>query len=144
MEPDDITLEDGSISILASIRSSCVNLQVLTTSLHSTNSIELRLDSLNNLKVAAKALARIDTRFKAILSVKEINVELFEDGPGNHIRSIMESYGWTIHTTEYVEEEDWERSFSDFDADEHEYDYGSAGDDYDIDNDSDFWRRAAD
>ena len=54
----------------------------------------------------------------------------------------MESHGWTISTTENVEEEDFDRSFSDF---EYGDDSGDDGyDDYDIDNDSDFWRRAGD
>ena len=52
----------------------------------------------------------------------------------------MESHGWTISTTEYVEELGSDRSFGDFEYDDYCYD----DDDYDIDNDSDFWRRAGD
>lgn len=43
----------------------------------------------------------------------------------------MKSHGWKISTTEYVEEEEWDRSLNDSDDD-----------DIDIDNDDNFWRRA--
>lgn len=69
-----------------------------------------------------------------------IVVEVYEDGLNDDIRRKMESQGWILDTAEKVEEEDW--SFSDVD-----YDIGwgcDDGDDYDIDNDSDFWRRAGD
>jgi len=70
---------------------------------------------------------------------------LYEDGPSDHIRRKIESHGWTISITEYVEEEDFDRSFSDFESDDYGYNSGRDTDDnYDIDNDSDFWRRAGD
>ncbi len=81
------------------------------------------------------------------MSLQKIIVEVYKDGPSNYIRRRMESYGWTISIAEYAEEEDFDRSFSDFEYDH--YGYDSRGDDddddnYGIDNDSDFWRRAAD
>lgn len=109
--------------------------------------MELRLDDLDNPKIVTEALKLVDTRFRAISSLQEIIVEVYEDGPSDHIRRRMKSHGWTISTTEYVEEEDWGRSFSDFDYDDYGYGDDSGGDnydDYDIDNDSDFWRRAGD
>jgi len=109
--------------------------------------MELRLDDLDNPKIVTEALKLVDTRFRAISSLQEIIVEVYEDGPSDHIRRRMKSHGWTISTTEYVEEEDWSRSFSDFDYDDYSYGGDSGGDDYDdydIDNDSDFWRRAGD
>ena len=70
---------------------------------------------------------------------------MYEDGPSDHIRRKIESHGWTISITEYVEEEDFDRSFSDFESDDYGYNSGRDTDDnYDIDNDSDFWRRAGD
>jgi hypothetical protein len=76
---------------------------------------------------------------RAISSLQEIIVEVYEDGPSADIRMKMESHGWTINVIEQVEEWDRDRSFSDFDDDDYRYDY-----DCDIDNDSNFWRRAGD
>jgi hypothetical protein len=146
LEFGDVTLDEGSIGILANIQSGCANLITLTTSLYSTNAMELRLDALDNPKIVTEALKLVDTRFRAISSLQEIIVGVYEDGPSGYIRKKMESYGWTISTTEYVEEWGTERSFSDIEDDwDHDYGYDDLGDDdYDIDNDSDFWRRAGD
>jgi hypothetical protein len=146
LDPGDVTLEDDSVGILTNIQSGCANLSTLTTSLYSTNAMELRLDALDNPKVVTEALKLVNTHFRAISSLQEIIVEVYEDGPSDHIRRKMESHGWTISTTEYVKEEDFDRSFSDFEYDDYGYDGGGGDDDddYDIDNDSDFWRRAGD
>jgi len=151
LEPGDVTLEEDSISILSSIQSNCLNLSTLTTSLYSTHDAELRLDRLDNYKVANEVLELINSRFKAISSLQDIILNVFFDGPSDHIRGRMKSHGWTISTTEYEEEEedDWNRSLSDFDDYDYGYrDYGYGDDDYaalhDFDSDSDFWRRAAD
>lgn len=132
---DDVTLVEDSVSILAIIQSGCANLSTLTTSIDSTDAMESRLDDLDNHKVATEVLSLVDSRFKAISSLQQIILEVYEDGPSDHIRRIIESYGWTMNKREYVEEDYRMRSFSDDD------DYY---DDYDIDNDSDFWRRTAD
>ncbi len=147
LDSGDVTLEDDSVGILANIQSGCANLSTLTTSLYSTNAIELRLDALDNPKVVTEALKLVNTYFRGLLSLQKIIVEVYKDGPSNYIRRRMESYGWTISIAEYAEEEDFDRSFSDFEYDH--YGYDSRGDDddddnYGIDNDSDFWRRAAD
>lgn len=150
LDPHDVTLEDDSDRILAKIQSDCTTLSTLTTSLDSTNDMELRLDALDNYNIVAKALAVVDTRFKAILSLQEIIVEVYEDGPSGHIRREMKSHGWTISAIEYVEESDSHRFSSDIEYDDYRYggDYrysdDSGSDHYDIDNDSDFWRRAGD
>ncbi|KAI8949459.1 hypothetical protein F4801DRAFT_580423 [Xylaria longipes] len=146
LDPGHITLVEGSVEILATIRSGCTNLSSLKTPLCSTHAMELKLDSLNNHKVATEALKLVDTHFRAILSLQEIILEADEVSPSGYIREKMKSYGWTISTIEYVEA-DWDNSFSDFDFDDDGYGGGSGdddNDDYDIDNDSDFWRRAAD
>ncbi|KAI3323876.1 hypothetical protein HD806DRAFT_495831 [Xylariaceae sp. AK1471] len=147
LDPGDVTLVEGSVSILVTIQSRCTNLSSLKMPLYSTNTMELRLDNLDNHKVATEALELVDTHFRAITSLQEIILEAYEDGPSGYIRQRMKSHGWTISTIEFVEE-DWGRSFSDFDDDDYGYGYDYGGDngddDYDIDNDSDFWRRAAD
>ncbi|KAI4199390.1 MAG: hypothetical protein LQ348_001890 [Seirophora lacunosa] len=143
LDAGNVTLEDASVGILANIQSSCTNLSTLTTSRYSTFAMELRLDALDSPEVATEALKLADTHFRAFPSLHEIIVEVYEDGPSDHIRRETESHGWTISTTEYVEEEDFDRSFSDFGSDDYGSDSGD-DDDYDIDNDSDFWRRARD
>lgn len=109
--------------------------------------MELQLDNLDYYNAATEVLTLVDTRFRTISSLQEIILEVYEDGPSDHLRKRMESYGWTLSTTVYVEEEDWDRRLSDVDSDDYSYDHDNSGDDYDdydIDNDSDFWRRAAD
>ncbi len=143
LDPGNITFENDSFETLKTIQAACAGLSTLETSLDSTNSIELRLDDLDHHKLATEALELVNTQFRAIPSIQEIILNVFEDGPSDCLRSIMKSYGWTIHTTEYEEEEDDDRWDNEFDYDDYDYEYES-GDEYDIDNDSDFWRRAAD
>lgn len=149
LDPGDVALEESSVNILVSIQSGCANLSTVTTSLNSTNAMECQLDNLEHPNIATEALKLVDAQFRAISSLKEIVLEVYEDGPGDHLRKVMESYGWTLDRTVgyYVDDDDWARSASDIDFDDDDYDYrggDSDYDDYDIDNDSDFWRRAAD
>ena len=144
LDPRDVTLEDDSVGILANIRSGCANLNTLTTSLYSTNAMEPRLDALDNPKVVTEALRLVNTHFRAISFLQEIIVEVYEDGPSDHIRRKRQGHGWTMSVAEYMEEENFDRGFSDFEYDDYGYDSNGDDDNYDIDNDSDFWRRAAD
>jgi hypothetical protein len=144
---NDVTLEDDSVRILAKIQSECTKLGTLTTSVRSTNAMEVKLYALDHPKIVAEALALVDTRFRAISSLQEIIVEVYEDGRSNYVRNEMKNHGWTISAVEYVEELDFDRSFSDIEEDDSRFDYrfdDSGDDDYDIDDDSDFWRRALD
>jgi hypothetical protein len=147
LEPGNVTLEEGSDGILANIQSACANLRTLTTSLSSTHAMELGLDALDNPNIVTEALTLVNTRFRAISSLQNIIVEVYDDGPSGYIRRKMENHGWTVSTIEYVEEWGSDRSFGDSEDDwDHDYGYDDDDDDdaYDIDNDSDFWRRAAD
>ncbi|KAF2472696.1 uncharacterized protein BDR25DRAFT_283222 [Lindgomyces ingoldianus] len=145
LDPGNVTLEDNSVRILAKIRTECAKLTTLTTSLYSTNAMELRLDALDHPKIVGEALKLVDTLFRAISSVQEIIVEVYEDSPNDHIRREMKSHGWTINAIEYVEEFGSDISFGDTEDYDYRYDDGDYDDEeYDIDNDSDFWRRAAD
>jgi hypothetical protein len=144
LEPGNVTLEEDSSSTLANIQSGCVNLSTLTTSVYGTNAMVLKLDALDYPKIMTEALKLVDARFRAISFLQEIHVEVYKDGPSDYIRRKMESHGWTVSITEYVEEWGSGRSFGDFE-DDWDHDYGYDDDDaYDIDNDSDFWRRAGD
>jgi hypothetical protein len=145
IEPGNITLEDDSIDMLLCIQRGCANLSLLTTSLHSTDYMEHKLDSLDNHELATEALKLVDNHFRDLPSIQNIIVEVFE-GLSDHIRRTMESHGWTISTTQNeYDDQGWGRDLSDFDEHDFDYDYETDSyDDYDIDNDSDFWRRAAD
>ena len=144
----NVALKDDSVRILAKIQSDCTNLSTLTTSLDSTNAMELKLDALDSPRIAGEALALVDARFRAILSLEEVVVEVYEDGPSVDIRRKMEGYGWTINVTERAEDSDFDRSFSDGDdygydyTDDYSDDYGP--NDYDEMFDDDYWRRAGD
>jgi hypothetical protein len=161
LDPGDVTLTDESVRILEKLKDCCGNLKTLTTSRSSTNHMERRLDDLEHPKVVSEALKLVDARFRAISSLREkppldhdsgypvlsIIVEVYKDGLNDDIRREMESHGWILDTAEDVEEEDYNRSFSDIDYDDIGWDRDDGDDyddDYDIDNDSDFWRRAGD
>ena len=113
-----------------------------------TNAMEYRLDGLENLNVAIETLRLVDAHFRAVSSLEKIFLEVYDDGPSDYVRSKMKSYGWTLHVNIMdTEEENWDQRFSDANYDGFNDDYddnGDSYDDYDIDNDSDFWRRAAD
>jgi hypothetical protein len=137
----DVTLEDDSLRILAKIQSDCTKLNTLVTSLHSTNAMEVKLDALDYPKIAAEGLALVDAHFRAISSLQEIIVKVYEGGPSGYIRREMKNHGWTINAMEYAEESDFDRSSSDIEDDDYRYDGDdSGGDNYDIDDDSDFWK----
>jgi hypothetical protein len=104
LEPGNVTITEGSIAILANIQTYCANLSMLTTSLYSTNATELKLDSFDYPKIVTEALKLVNTRFRAISSLQDIIVEVFEDSPSDYVRTNMESHGWTISAIEYVEE----------------------------------------
>jgi hypothetical protein len=146
LDMNNITLEDDSARILEKIQNDCIKLDTLTTSLRSTNDMELKLDALDHPKIVANAIALINARFRTILCLRDIVVEVYEDGPSKQIRSAMENHGWTIRTRKNPEDIGSCRSFTDSDDDYDDYSdrYDYNDDEYDIDYDSDFWRRAGD
>ena len=155
IDPGDVTLEKDSIEILTSLQKSCADLRTITTSLFSTTAMEIRLDRLEHYKLAIEALKLVDSHFKTIVSLQEIVIEVYKDSPNSYIRSKMEGHGWNVSATEYVEAwspiltPDWLYSNSElgWDDDYDDRDFGylyEFNDEYDIDNDSDFWRRMED
>jgi hypothetical protein len=112
---------------------------MLTTSLHSTNAIEVKLDALDYPKIVAKALVLVNACFRAISSLKEIIVKVYKDSLSDYIQREIKNYKWTISITEYVEELDFNRSFNNIKDDDYCYNNNnSSSNDYDINNDSDF------
>ena len=94
----------------------------------------LKLDALDYPKIVTEALELVNTRFRAISSLQDIVVEVYEDGPSYYVRRKMEGHGWTVSATEYVEELGSDKSFGDFEDDwDHDYDYGGYDYGYDYD-----------
>jgi len=141
---DNITFEEDCVRILAKIQSDCSNLRTITTSPGSTNTMALELDVLDNPPIVVKALALVDSHFRAMTSLQEIIVEVYEDCPSAALRREFESHGWTTKVTEQTEESEYTGSCYNVEDDDHRHSDDIFEDDYDIDNDSDFWRRAAD
>ncbi|KAF7898377.1 hypothetical protein EAF00_004823 [Botryotinia globosa] len=146
LEPSNIELEVHDFQGLSKTQNDCTSLITLETDLESTNAWQTRLDELDNLNVVAEALGLVNSHFRAIPSLQNITVNLYEEGPGDYIRREMMNHGWTIKTTENTKSDDdpndvyqWLDPPQDDDDDD---DYSV--DNYDIDNDSDFWRRAGD
>ncbi|KAL3459186.1 hypothetical protein BJX64DRAFT_206698 [Aspergillus heterothallicus] len=146
---NNVRLADDSSSLLDTIGSACINMVMIMIPVDSTETLELTLDDLDSPKAAGEALALIDARFRKIQTLQEIVVEAYDEGPSDHNRRIMQGLGWVLKVVERVpESEEW---YSDRDyLTDHDDDYYDDDDDdddddeYDIDNDSDFWRRAAD
>ena len=99
--------------------------------------MKLKLNALDHPKIVAEAIALVNARFRAISSLQKIIVEVYEDGPNDHIRREMKSRGWTISATEHVEQSGSDRFFGDV-KDNYGYDNNSGNDNYDIDDDSDY------
>ncbi|KAI9148814.1 hypothetical protein HJFPF1_10856 [Paramyrothecium foliicola] len=91
-----ISIGEESISVLTKMKNSCVNLKTLSTSLDSTVDTEHMLHSLNNEKLAIEALGMIHSHFKAISTLQEIILHVYEKGTYDEIRRHMSSYGWTF------------------------------------------------
>jgi len=105
LEPVNIALFDLSLSWVVKLQNSCPNLATITTSLSSSDYLEWKLDELGHPEVVDKALEMVDTHFRAISSLPKIIIQLWKKRAKEGIRRKMESRGWRIKTTEYVEEE---------------------------------------
>jgi hypothetical protein len=98
-ELSDITLSDDSISIFASIQSSCTNLSTLTAFTGSAPTIEFELNEKDNPGSIYKALKLVDTLFRATSPfLKRIIVGVYDDRPSKFITE-MENCGWIIKAT---------------------------------------------
>jgi hypothetical protein len=102
----DVIITDDSIRFLTSIKSNCTNLSTLKISLGSVNYMLLRLDALDSPRSVSKALALLDTQFRAISSLKEVIFEVYEVLLSGDIRRKMESNGWTVQIKDEIEELD--------------------------------------
>jgi hypothetical protein len=102
---ESVTLKEDSIRTLERIRDNCTNLATLETSLRfrTIMAMESAIDALDNPGAASEALALVDARFKAISSLKEIIVNVYDEPLSCDLREKMRGCGWTIEGT-------WEES----------------------------------
>jgi hypothetical protein len=103
-QPRTAAFEDDGIKALELIRDKCTNIAILETSLYDIWPFEYYKVN-GSLIVAGAALELLDTRFKAILSLKEVIVHIYKD-PSNNLLKKMRDCGWTVKVTileEYYE-----------------------------------------
>jgi hypothetical protein len=102
---ESVTLKEDSIRTLERIRDNCTNLATLETSLgfRTINIMESAIDAPDSPRAAALAL--VDARFKAISSLKEIIVTVYDEPLSCGRWEEMRGCGWTIEGT-------WEESES--------------------------------
>ena len=95
----NITLQEDSVLSLELLRDRCTNLHILETSLETTTAVEHSIDSLDNPLAATEAMALVNTRFKALPSLKEVIVNVSDKAPNVLLREEMRSCGWRIEVT---------------------------------------------
>lgn len=144
---EEVSLEEESLRALTKIQEYCTDLKRITATAPSTYWMGIQL-SVDSPSICERALDVVDAHFRAITSLQEIVMEVYDEGLESSLIGKMKSYGWTLRTVEIVEEEEWDndRTWDEIEDDHYLYNDNDDDndDDYDIDNDSDFWRRAAD
>ncbi|KAF2755604.1 hypothetical protein EJ05DRAFT_478582 [Pseudovirgaria hyperparasitica] len=143
---DDAFPEDIQ-ELLSKIGHCCLGLHTITMELYSANTMEQLIDSAESPMIISKAIELVDYRLRAIPSLETIKIRLYEVGP-TVVRSHMQSRGWLIET--HDDDDDAWYFGNDHDINDYDYDdyspsnISSSAGEYDIDNDSDYWRRAGD
>jgi hypothetical protein len=82
----NVTLQEDSIHTLELIRDNCTNIATLETSLRTTSAMEFTIAALDSPRTAAEVLALVDARFKAILSLREVIVNVYDEPPSDDLR----------------------------------------------------------
>ena len=108
-----VTLQEDSVHMLETIRDYCTNITTLETLLHTSAKMESRLDAADSPRAADVALTLVDARFKAIPSLKEVIVNLYDEPPNGYLRKKIQKCGWTIKVTALEESDGF--GFSDED-----------------------------
>jgi hypothetical protein len=94
-----VTLQEDSIHMLEMIRDYFTNIATLETLLYTSAEMESRLDAADSPRAADEALTLVDVRFKAIPSLKEVIVNLYDKTPSDYLRKKIQKCGWTIKVT---------------------------------------------
>ena len=131
----NITLQEDSVLSLELLRDRCTNLNILETSLETTTAVEHSIDSLDNPLAATEAMALVNTRFKALPSLKEVIVNVFDKAPNVLLREEMRSCGWRIEVTASKSD----RSLDSYDDTDYGYDYYSNDDWRQRRDEEDWW-----
>ncbi|ELR09274.1 hypothetical protein GMDG_03844 [Pseudogymnoascus destructans 20631-21] len=105
LELGNVTIDEDDTRVLESIQRRCTSLKSLTSFRCSTYDMEYKLRALHNPNIVIEALGLVNSRLRAMPSLQDIIVEVFEDPPSDEIWEIMWNQGWTIVEMEY--EEDW-------------------------------------
>ncbi|KGO75087.1 hypothetical protein PITC_058390 [Penicillium italicum] len=130
---EEVSLEEESLRTLTKIQEYCTDLKRITGTGPSTYWMGIQL-SVERPPVCDRALDLADANFRAITSLQDIVMEVYDEGLNYPIIGKMKSYGWTLRTVELVEEEEWDKDRT---WDEIEDDYYLYSDD-DDDNDDDY------
>lgn len=118
----NVTLQEDSKRTLELIRVNFVNIATIETSLETTHAMQVAIDTLDSPRAAAEMLALVDARFKAISSLKEVIVNVYDEPPSDYLRKMIHDYGWTIKVTKLeVEESGVDGLFDEYDRAEAEY-----------------------
>ena len=133
--------KNNSLQILSILQRNCPHLKTIETSLHRDYGL------MSGFMIILARLDKTNAQFRTLPSLQKVVVEVFEDEIDEPLRQQMERYGWSVKIvedeTEVAGEWDDDRNlWEDYEDDDRSVDEDV--DDYDFDNDSDFWRRAAD
>ena len=109
-----VTLQEDSIRTLELVRNNCTNIATLEMSLQTTTAMEFAIDALDSPRTAAEALVLVNARFKAISSLKEVIVNVYDETPSDDLRKKIRGCGWIIKVTE-LEESDGVGLFDEYD-----------------------------
>lgn len=93
---NNATYGEDCVRFLAKFQSDCTDLSTITMSLDSASAVARKLRVFDEHPIVVEALALIDTRLRAITSLQQTIVEVYNDGPSAALGRVMESYGWTI------------------------------------------------
>ena len=70
--------------------------------------MEYAIDARDSPRIAAEALALADSHFRAVSSLKDVIVNVYDEGPSFDLREKMRGLGWKIEAT--VQDSPWEES----------------------------------
>ncbi|KFY07102.1 hypothetical protein V492_07446 [Pseudogymnoascus sp. VKM F-4246] len=115
LELGSVAIHEYYVGILASIQSHCTNLETLTTSRRTTDDMESTFNRLDDPEIVTKALTLVNTQFRAISSLQDIIVKVFETPQYDHIRKQFEDQGWIVDSNDY--DSDWNSDASGDDSD---------------------------
>ncbi|KAL1856894.1 hypothetical protein VTK73DRAFT_8208 [Phialemonium thermophilum] len=98
LEAGPARLSTEACAVLDSLQSHCVNLRRITTSQASTAVRLTVLVAMHGAQATAEAVALVDARFRAIPSLREIEIQILSEHAIANIRELAQEHGWTVIT----------------------------------------------